>query len=271
MFGPAMTALDIPSSTHLPSSLLTRAAQAWFVTYTAGHWLFLAYIIYVFGGSAAAGQLEAWNERLHPGYVPGDHAGNLVVAAHLAFAAIVLGAGPLQLIPALRQRLPAFHRWTGRIYLSAVVIATVSGLYMLFARDIGSWSLQAGFLLQALLIVAFGSLALLHARARRIVAHRRWALRFFMVSSVALSYRVIFMIWFAATGGLGIDMTTGEGAFLDFMALGQFLPLLVLEAYFAVRARGGQLATLAVSGLLALSALATAMGVVMLSIGLWFA
>lgn len=92
-----------------------------------------------------------------------------------------------------------------------------------------------------------------------------------MVSSVALSYRVIFMIWFAATGGLGIDMTTGEGAFLDFMALGQFLPLLVLEAYFTVRARGGQLATLAVSGLLALSALATAMGVVMLSVGLWFA
>lgn len=266
-----MTAIDVPSPMRQPSALLPRAAQAWFVTYTAGHWLFLAYVIYVFGGSAAAGQLEAWNERLHPGHVPGDHAGNLVVAAHLVFAVVVLGAGPLQLIPALRQRLPAVHRWTGRIYLSAVAIATASGLYMLFARDIGSWSLKAGFLLQAVLIVVFGGLALLHALARRTATHRRWALRFFMVSSVALSYRVVFVIWFAATGGLGIDMTTGEGAFLDFMALGQFLPLLVLEIYFAVRDRGGPLATLALSGALAVSALATAMGVAMLSLGLWFA
>ena len=250
---------------------LTVAAAAWFVTYAIGHWLFLAYVIYVFGSSAASGQFEAWNERLRPGYVPGDHAGNLIVAAHLVFAVLVLGAGPLQLIPVLREQWPVAHRWTGRIYLSSVAVATLSGLYMLFARDIGSWSLKDGFLLQAFLIIAFGSLAFLHARARRITEHRRWALRFFMVSSVALSYRVIFMIWYAATGGWGIDMSTGEGAFLDFMAIGQFLPLLVLETYFIARESGSRLAQMVMSTVLVLSAALTAGGVAMLSLGLWFA
>lgn len=254
-----------------PDRTLAGAAATWFVTYAIGHWLFLAYVIYVFGTSAVAGQFEAWNERLHPGYVPGDQIGNAIVAAHLVFAVAVLGAGPLQLVPVLRDRWPVLHRWTGRVYLSAVVVATLSGLYMLFARDIGSWSLKAGFLLQALLIVAFGSMALVHARARNKAAHRRWALRFFMVSSVALSYRVIFTIWFAATGGLGIDMTTGEGAFLDLMAIGQFLPLLLLEAYFLAREGGARLAQLFMSAVLVLSAVATAGGVAMLSLGLWFA
>jgi hypothetical protein len=254
-----------------PDRTLTRAAASWFATYTIGHWLFLAYVIYVFGSSAATGQFEAWNERLHPGYVPGDQAGNLIVAAHLVFAVLVLGAGPLQLIPALREQWPVAHRWTGRIYLLSVMVATLSGLYMLFARDIGSWSLKVGFLLQALLIIAFGAMAFVHARAHRIAQHRRWALRFFMVSSVALSYRVIFMIWFAATGGLGIDMSTGEGAFLDFMAIGQFLPLLLLEAYFIAQESRSRLGQMVLSAVLVLSAASTAGGVAMLSLGLWFA
>lgn len=266
-----MTALGSAQGSRVSPPLSIRAAQAWFVTYAVGHWLFLASVIYVFGGSAAAGNLEVWNERLHPGYVPGDYPGNAVVAAHLLFAVVVLGAGPLQLLPVLRQRLPTLHRWTGRIYLTAVVVATASGLYMLFARDIGSMSLKAGFILQALLIGLFGARAYVDARARRLESHRRWALRFFMVSSVALSYRIIFTIWFAATGGLGIDMTTGEGAFLDVMAVGQFLPLLILELYLAVRRRGTPVAHAAISAVLGISALATAAGLAMLSIGLWFA
>lgn len=251
-------------------TMLASAAAAWFLTYVAGHWLFLAYVIYAFGTSAVTGNLEAWNERLHPGYVPGDHAGNAIVGAHLGFAVVVLGAGPLQIVPSLRQSSPTLHRWIGRTYLLAVVVATLSGLFMLFARDIGSWSLQAGFVLQALLIVSFGAAAFIHARARRIDAHRRWALRFFMVSSVALSYRLTFMIWFAATGGLGIDMATGEGLFLDFMAIGQFVPLLMLEAYFAARQSSTRLAHVSMSAVLFLAALGTAGGVVMLSAGLWF-
>lgn len=113
-----MRALDMPTPHRLPTSMLNRAAQGCFVRYTAGRWLHLAYVVYVFGVSGATCQLDSWNECLHPGYIPGDHVGNLVVAAHLLFAVVVLGAGPLQLMPALRERLPRVHRRTGRILCS---------------------------------------------------------------------------------------------------------------------------------------------------------
>ena len=105
---------------------------------------------------------------------------------------------------------------------------------------------------------------------RDIVKHRRWALRFFIVANIAFFYRVIFMIWVLITGGVGIDFTTGEGGFLDFMAVGQYLPLLVLELYFRAQDRGARRGRIAMASLLFICAAATGLGITLLSVGLWF-
>lgn len=253
-----------------PRAFLRRSTLLWFLATSAGLWVFLAYIIVVFGGGALRGGLGTWNDRLTHGHVPGDTVGNAIVAGHLLFAVIVLGAGPVQLVPRIRERFPELHRWVGRTYVMAVLAATLSGLHMLFTRDIGSWSLRAGFVLQAVLIVLFAALAVQAARLRRFERHRRWALRFFMVSSVALSYRVTFMIWFFLTGGVGIDFETGEGPFLDAMAVGQFLPLLALELYLWTLQRGSPRMHYAVAGLIGLAALLTGIGVAAPTLGQWF-
>jgi hypothetical protein len=253
-----------------PDAALTWSAALWLAIATIGQWVFLTYVAIVFGGSALLGHWEVWNDRLSQGHVVGDVFGNGVVAAHLVLAALVLGAGPLQFIPRIRARFPAVHRWVGRIYMAGVALATLSGLYMLRTRDIGSLSLNLGFVLQALVIGVFLFFALRYAIARQIDRHQRWALRFFMVSSIALTYRVIFMIWVLATGGTGINFETGEGAFLDVMAIGQFFPLLVLEVYFRTKERKGATAKYWMAGVLGTAAGATGLGILLLAVGLWF-
>ena len=253
-----------------PDAALKRSATLWFLATTAGHWIFLTYILVVFGGTAIQGDFAAWNNRLTRAHVDGDLVGNAVVASHLLFAAIVLGAGLLQLVPHIRSRFPVFHRWVGRFYMGTVVVATLSGLHMLFARDIGSTTLKTGFVAQAALICVFAALAMRFAIFRQFDRHRRWALRFFMVSSIALSYRVIFMIWVLLTGGIGVDFETGEGAFLDVMTIGQFFPLLSLELYFRTVDGGGAKCRYAMAGFLSLAGIATGLGVLLLTVGLWF-
>ena len=252
------------------NTALRAAVAAWFVTASIGLWIFLLYVVAVFGSSAVQRNFESWNENLTSGYVPGDSMGNVAVATHLFLAIIVLGGGPLQLMPGIRNRYPAFHRWLGRTYMLAVVTITLTGLYMWLSRDIGSVTLKDGFIVQASLIVGFSAIALRYAIVRDIHRHRRWALRFFMVASIALSYRVIFMVWVLVTGGVGIDFATGKGAFLDFMAVGQYLPLLVLEIYLRTQDRGSALSRFAMAGFLLFATGVTGLGVSLLTVWLWF-
>lgn len=118
------------------------------------------------------------------------------MAAHLLLAVIIIGGGPLQLIPQIRARAPAFHRWVGRSYLLTAVISSIAGLYMIWTRGtIGGPVLQAAISLDGVLIISFAAIAVRFAIARNIVAHRRWALRLFMVASAAWFYRIGFMGW----------------------------------------------------------------------------
>lgn len=252
------------------NTALRRTTAFWFLITVIGQWAFLTYVVVEFGSTAVRGNFEAWNKHLSNGYAPGDDIGNIAVAMHLLLAVIILGGGPLQLIPQIRGRFPTFHRWLGRGYMLAVLIAMMTGLYMLFTHDIGSLYLKAGFVIQANLIVIFSAFSLRYAIARNINKHRRWALRFFIVASIALFYRVILMIWVLITGGVGINFTTGEGVFLDFMALGQYLPLLILEMYFQTQDRGGMRSRFALAGFLFICAAATGLGITLLSVGMWF-
>src|SRR5215469_16877837 len=74
---------------------------------------------------------EAWNrnKNLTDGYIAGDAAGNLFFAAHVILALVLTFGGALQLVPKIRSRALAFHRWNGRVFLVAGVVATLGGLY----------------------------------------------------------------------------------------------------------------------------------------------
>ena len=89
----------------------------------------------------------------------------------------------LQLLPALRRRLPALHRGVGRVFMVGALTGSLSGLYLLWAKGtVGDLGQHLGMTLNALLIMAFAGLAWRAARARDFAAHRRWALRLFAVA-----------------------------------------------------------------------------------------
>ena len=251
------------------SAVLRGSAMFWFCCAAIGQWLFLSYVVVVYGSSAWRGALGEWNQHLSGAYQPGQTANNVAAILHIALAVVILGGGPLQLIPQIRQRFARFHRWLGRSYLLAVVTTALAGMYLLANRDIGGVALTAGFVIQVFLILGFSWMALRHARRREFAQHRRWALRLFMVASAVWFFRVMLMAWLILTGGMGVDTETGKGPFLDVMSFGQYVPLLILELYFRAQSSASAGVKLAMGVSLVVLTLLMAAGAVLAFMFMW--
>ncbi|PWF47582.1 DUF2306 domain-containing protein [Massilia glaciei] len=251
---------------------LKAAAAFWLAVTAIGQLIFVVYIVALYGRSTVQGNFAAWNKVMPHGYVPGDSIGNAALAGHMLLAAIIMLGGLLQLVPQLRTRAPAFHRWNGRVYLLSAVAASLTGLYMVWFRGAAGDLMQhLGISFNALLVVVCGAMALRHALARKFALHRRWALRLFLVVSGVWFFRVGLMFWIVVNGGpAGFDPETFRGPFLSFLSFAQtLLPLAVLELYLRAQDRAGAGGKIAMAaGLLALT-LAMGVGIGVATMGLW--
>lgn len=151
-----------------------------------------------------------------------------------------------------------------------VVLVVIAGAYMLVMREIGTWMLRLGFIVQGGLILWFAWEAVKHARARRFALHMRWATRLFLAASAVWFFRVMVMIWFVLTGGIGIDTSNGTGWFIDAMTFLQFLPILLYEVYWRVKSGTKPAAQFAFAGFLWVAAGAMTVGVGLATLGMWF-
>lgn len=248
------------------------AVRLWFSIAAVGHWIFLAYILAVFYPPIAQHGLQGL-EGLHlpSGFVAGDTLGNLASIAHVLLAAIIIGGGPLQLIPTVRSRVPTFHRWLGRSYLLAAISTAIGGLYMTWTRSpIGDVISKLGISGDAVLIIVFAVLTVRHAMARRFAEHRRWALRLFLVASAVWFFRVGLMGWMTLTGGVGIDMETFTGPFLYTLGFAQYLlPLAMLEWYFCCQRQATPGVKLAFAGTLVVMTGFMTLGIFAATMGMW--
>lgn len=250
-------------------STLILSAQLWFFVAVIGQWLFVSYIVINYLGLALDGSPEAMKSF---GIHANDGIANVAMALHVLFAAIIIGGGPLQLIPNIRARAPRFHHWNGRIYIFASVLTSIGGLYMIWTRDIpGGLVLQLGISLDAVLIMLFAFLAVRAAIARDIPRHRRWALRLFMVVSAVWFYRIGLMFWIVINKGpVGFNFETLEGPFIYFLNFAQYLlPLAILELYFRAGQGTNASGQWAVSGIILIATLATAFGIFAATAGMW--
>ncbi|SDK21459.1 DUF2306 domain-containing protein [Microbulbifer yueqingensis] len=249
------------------------SVKTWFCIAAIGHGIFLAYILAVFYPPIAQSGLHGLQGlHLPAGFREGDTLGNLSAVAHVLLAAIVIGGGPLQLVPAVRRHAPNFHRWLGRSYLLAAVISSVGGLYMTWTRHtIGDLVSQVTISIDGILILVFGFLAVRNAMAGRFAEHRRWALRLFMAASAVWFFRVALMGWAMLTGGWGVDWDSFTGPFLYALGFGQYLlPLAMLEWYFHCQKReAGQGAQLAFVGAMVPLTAFMAIGIFAATMGMW--
>ena len=117
------------------------------------------------------------------------------ILIHVFCAAIALVTGPLQFIPAIRQR-RAIHRRIGYVYFSAVLTGGVAGLAMAFIAYGGLVS-QLGFGALAVLWLYTAAMALLAIRRKSYVAHEVWAIRCFALTFAAVTLRLYLGTFFA--------------------------------------------------------------------------
>ncbi|HEY2322433.1 MAG TPA: DUF2306 domain-containing protein, partial [Thermoanaerobaculia bacterium] len=249
---------------------LNAAVRSWFVVAFAGQLVFAFAVASFYGLTAARGDLHRWT--ISGGWKPNDPAGNLSIAAHLATAFIVMACGCLQLIPRVRARYPRFHRINGRVYMLSGLVLSAAGVYMTWFRSrVGDLTEHLGSTLNAVLIWTFAAIAIRYAMRRDIAAHRRWALRFFLVLSASYFYRLSFFLVIAIAGHpVGFDPTTFIGWLPAAMSFTQYLlPLAVLELYLHAQTHPGTFRRFAAAGVVFAMTLATAAGVVIVTMANW--
>ena len=245
---------------------LQGAATLWFVTAVLGQWAFVYYIAGFYGSSTLTGNFHAWsrNTDLLKGYVAGDTAGNLFFAAHVLLAAVISFGGALQLVPQIRARALLFHRWNGRLFMLTALGISLDGLYLVWGRHattglLGSVTVS----LDAVLIIAFVIVAWLKARAGQIAAHRRWALRGYLVANAQ---------WFFRVGVFGMMMVAKPwvGSFYVVWGFGCYLaPLAVLELYLRAQNGAGPAGRLAMAGALSMVAVLIVVGTLGVYLNSW--
>lgn len=161
---------------------------------------------------------------------------NAGIFSHMLLGAAITLLVPLQLIRPLRARLPALHRWTGRLVTLAAGITALGGLvYIALRGTIGGAVMDAGFTLYGALMLLAAVQTYRHARARRIAQHNAWALRLFWLVLGSWLYRVHYGLWYLATDGL---WSTPEftGAFDLVQNFAFYLPYLIgVEIYLRRR------------------------------------
>jgi len=259
-------------ATHSQPGALAAAVKTWFAVAFAGQMIFLLYIVAFYGRTASRGDFAAWNKILASGHVPGDTANNAALIGHIFIAAFITLAGPLQLMPSVRARFPTFHRWNGRLYLLTSVIASIAGLFLIWTgKPSGSFLQHVAISINALLIMAAAWFTVRHAMRRQLGAHRRWALRLFLLVSGSWFFRVGLMFWIAINGGpAGFDPNTFRGPALEAISFLQYLlPLAILELVFRARDSDSPVLRIATAGTVFLMTAAMALGILVASKGMW--
>ena len=117
---------------------------------------------------------------------------------HVIGGGIVLLTGAFQFWPWLRRTYPAFHRASGRVYLSFVLIGGIGGLLMAPISD-GGLVAHFGFGILAVIFLFSGWQAYSAIRAGNVASHRAWMMRNFSMAFGAVTLR-IYLGLFAVAG-----------------------------------------------------------------------
>ena len=121
---------------------------------------------------------------------------------HIATGAIALVLGPLQFSSTIRKKSLALHRWIGRTYVAAVLIAGVLGLYIIlnFEAPEARWVMGTMAALW-LITTAFAWVA---ALSRNIAQHKLWITRSYLFTYTFTTTRFVLDVLWPGADGPGV-------------------------------------------------------------------
>ena len=109
---------------------------------------------------------------------------------HIIGGAIALLAGGAQFWAGLRQRHPAVHRWTGRVYLVGVTIGAAAA-YGMSLRSVLGWTFGTAAFVMASAWVVATAMGFASIRSGQVVAHREWMLRSYVIAFGFVTFRLM--------------------------------------------------------------------------------
>jgi len=113
----------------------------------------------------------------------------LALFLHITASVAALLIGPLQLLPRIRARHIAIHRWMGRVYVTMVALGGIAGLVMApFAY--GGIVSASGFGALALAWLGTTALGLKSIREGAVAEHRRCMLRSYALTMAGVMLRI---------------------------------------------------------------------------------
>ena len=104
---------------------------------------------------------------------------------HILGGPLALALAPLQLSVWLRQRWPRVHRWSGRLYGAAVLIAGLAGMTLAPTSDASNFA-RAGFVMLGVLWL-FSTFKGIQLAMRGDLSRHRW----WMERSIALTFSAV--------------------------------------------------------------------------------
>lgn len=111
------------------------------------------------------------------------------LVTHAGFAATALLTGAVQFNRNIRQRYPAVHRVTGRVYITGCLIGAPAGLILALGSAAGPIAV-AGFGTLSILWFVTSAIGWQRAWARQYLDHRRWMIRSWALTLSAVTLRL---------------------------------------------------------------------------------
>lgn len=120
----------------------------------------------------------------------------LYLGIHALPASLLLALGPVQFVPALRNKYRKLHRVIGRVYMVSVVIASMAAIFAAtfsvdgFPAQVAFYLLTAAWLYS--LVQAYRTI-----RKGQVQLHRIWMIRNYALSFAAVVLRVFLLVGLA--------------------------------------------------------------------------
>jgi uncharacterized membrane protein len=131
--------------------------------------------------------VDSYGPDFYPVYAP-----SLLI--HVVGGLLALVLGPFQFMSSIRKKYPLTHRFMGKTYLLAVLVAGLASLNLSINKIIIGENLiayGAGLAGLALAWLSTSAMAFWAARSRNFVQHREWMVKSFVVTCGFTSFRLI--------------------------------------------------------------------------------
>jgi hypothetical protein len=221
------------SSQSQPGQVAFRwTSRVFYIAALLGLGIFGSYILLRATG-ATFQNFQQWKDLISGARMkaPADWIASIGIGMHYFMGAVLVLAWPILFSSRIRTRHRLVHRWTGRVYVSAGLLAGVGGMSFILAHHDGG-APHIAFAIWGSVMMLSSVMAFVHARAKRFDLHRAWAIRLFAMVLGSWIFDLEYRAWEDLAGGVGIGTQKNPGPFDYAINYVFFVPNLLVAEYF---------------------------------------